>query len=110
MKKTLKDVITLSSIVKIYVPSTTDIDKPTDNKPKVIETIKFLSGLFGGATSTDAVGAWVSDGHVITEKVVIVYAFCTTEQLKAHTGDILQYCYDMKKRDGTRGYLIRDKQ
>lgn len=73
----------LDSKVSIYVPSTTNVDVPVDNKEQVKSVIKELSLLFGGATASNAVGGWVAEnGETIIEHVTIVYSFCTSEQLR----------------------------
>ena len=52
---TIPGVIRLDSRVAIYVPSTTDIDHPTDNRRQVEEVAAKLSAMFGGATATEIV-------------------------------------------------------
>ena len=71
----------LSHKFSIYVPSTIDIDTPTDNTEKVQKTLSFLSSLFGGATATQSRGAWVSESAgLVVEDVTICYAYCSTVQ------------------------------
>lgn len=66
----------LNKKISIYVPSTFDVDKTADNSKQVDKVLKAFSEMFGGATSTEAVGAWVDQrGRVIKEQVTIVYAF-----------------------------------
>lgn len=68
----------LNAKVAIYVPSTTDVNVPTDNKKFVNKVMTKFSEWFGGCTSTPAVGGWVSNsGALVVENVTIVYAFCT---------------------------------
>lgn len=50
----------LNAKVAIYVPSTTDVNVPTDNKKFVNKAMTKFSEWFGGCTSTPAVGGWVS--------------------------------------------------
>lgn len=95
--KTLKFKFDLDSKVAIYVPSTININEETDNRKQVLNVIRRLSEMFGGATASDAVGGWVSQsGEVIVEKVKVVYSFCTTGQLKDRIDDILAICEDIK--------------
>lgn len=95
--KTLKFKFDLDSKVAIYVPSTINVSKETDNRKQVLNVIRRLSEMFGGATASDAVGGWVSQsGEVIVEKVKVVYSFCTTGQLKDRIDDILSICEDIK--------------
>ena len=66
----------LSKIFKIYVPSTVNVNTAVDNSAAVAGCLSFLSGLFGGATSTPARGAWLSDSAgLVLEDVTICYAF-----------------------------------
>lgn len=95
--KTLKFKFDLDSKVAIYVPSTINVSEETDNRKQVLNVIRRLSEMFGGATASDAVGGWVSQsGEVIVEKVKVVYSFCTTGQLKDRIDDILSICEDIK--------------
>lgn len=76
----------------IYVPSTVNINETTDNTEKVRETLVFLSGLFGGATSTAASGAWVSDSAgLVVEDVTICYAFCSFWQMLRNRKTVKAY-------------------
>lgn len=81
----------LNAKVAIYVPSTTDVNVPTDNKEFVNEVMTKFSEWFGGCTSTPAVGGWVSNsGALVVEKVTIVYAFCTPESFGEHFEEVVQ--------------------
>lgn len=72
MKKELKFKFDLDCKVAIYVPSTVDVDKEVNNEQQVLQIIKKLSLLFGGATASDAVGGWVAnDGQTVIEKIKI---------------------------------------
>lgn len=72
----LKDQFHLDHVVKLYVPSTYDVDQPIDNTPYVNRTLEKFSGIFGGATAIDGQGAWLSDEKkLVKEKVTIVYSF-----------------------------------
>ena len=74
--KQLKFKFDLDSKVSIYVPSTYDVNQPVNNDARVMEIIKELSGLFGGATASDAIGGWVTaSGETVIERVKIVYSF-----------------------------------
>lgn len=84
--------------VSVYVPSTVDVNKPVDNTAKVVEIIKQLSTMFGGATASNAFGGWVAEnGEVVTEKVTIVYAFCSSEQLADNIDTVYSICLELKK-------------
>ena len=95
--KSLKFKFDLDSKVAIYVPSTINVNEQTDNTAQVMNIIRKLSTLFGGATASDAVGGWVAeDGQTVIEKVKIVYSFCTSDQLKEHISTIIAICEELK--------------
>lgn len=95
--KSLKFKFDLDSKVAIYVPSTLNVNEQTDNTDQVMNIIRKLSTLFGGATASDAVGGWVSEsGETVIEKVKIVYSFCTSDQLKEHISTIIAICQELK--------------
>jgi hypothetical protein len=76
----------------IYVPSTIDINKTTDNTEKVKQTLSFLSGLFGGATAQKSSGAWVSDSAgLVVEDVTICLAYCSLIDRFRHLKEVKQY-------------------
>lgn len=96
--KTLKFKFDLNCKVSIYVPSTMNVTEACDNTEQTMRVIRELSDLFGGATATPAVGGWVcEDGSVVTERVQIVYSFCTTDQLQTHFEDVLDICERIKR-------------
>lgn len=97
MKKQLKFKFDLDCKVAIYVPSTVNVNETVSNEKQVMEIIKRLSVLFGGATASDAVGGWVAnDGQTVIEKIKIVYSYCTSEQLKNNIDTILEICENLK--------------
>ena len=82
---------------KIYVPSTIDVNTNIDNSEKVNETLQFLSSLFGGATATDASGAWMSEtSGLVTEKVTICYAFTNFRNFWKHRKTVKQYAAKLR--------------
>lgn len=79
----------LNAKVAIYVPSTTNVNEPTDNTAIVNDVMTAFSKWFGGCTSTPAVGGWVSNsGALVVENVTIVYAFCTPESFGKHFEEV----------------------
>lgn len=95
----------LAHIFKIYVPSTMDVNTTTDNTEAVRKTLEFLSNLFGGATSTPARGAWVSNSAgLVLEDVTICYAFCTLAAKLRNRRNIMEYA--AKLRDDMRQEAI----
>lgn len=96
MKK-LKYAFDLDCKLAVYVPSTVDVDKPTDNSGMVKHVMRELSALFGGATATNACGAWLdAAGNTVIEQVSIVYSFCTSEQAMQHFEKVLALCEHIK--------------
>ena len=52
--------------------------------------------MFGGATATAAVGGWFSqDKGVVTEKITIVYAYCTKEAFTKSSERVLEIAHQM---------------
>ena len=95
--KTLKNCIKLSSQVKIYVPSTMNVNENFDSIAWVDKTLELLSKEFGGATSTAALGAWVSNqGDLIKEKITMVFSYAKQEQLERSIDKIYDFCLTMK--------------
>ena len=98
--KTLKNCIKLGSQVKIFVPSTIKVFRYLESKTHwVDEALSLLSDCFGGATSTKALGAWVSSkGDLIKEDVNLVFAYAQEKQLEENIERIYDFCLDMKKQ------------
>ena len=87
----------LNAKVAIYVPSTTDVNKPTDNTAMVNKVMESFSNWFGGCTSTPAVGGWVSNsGALVVENVTIAYAFCTPESFGKHFEEVMQLATEIR--------------
>lgn len=89
--------IALPQRVALYVPSTTDTDKPTDNAAQVERVAREFCEMFGGATAQQSTGYWLSDtAGLVREAVTIVYAACTAAQLREHLPDVLQLAQQIK--------------
>lgn len=89
--------ITLPQRVALYVPSTTDTDKTTDNAAQVERVARDFCGWFGGATAQESTGFWMSDtAGLVREAVTIVYAACTADQLREHLPDVLTLAQQIK--------------
>ena len=83
--------------VALYVPSTTDTDKPTDNAAQVERVAREFCGWFGGATAQESTGFWMSDtAGLVREAVTIVYAACTADQLHERLPDVLNLAQQIK--------------
>lgn len=72
--------------IAVYVPSTKDVDKnitATELRARVKEVEKYLAETFGGFTSAEKVGGYLSSkSSVVTEKVIPVTAFSTMQSFK----------------------------
>lgn len=87
----------LTQRVALYVPSTTDTDKPTDNAAQVERVARAFCGWFGGATAQPSAGYWISDtAGLVREAVTIVYAACTADQLRDRLPDVLTLAQQIK--------------
>ena len=94
----LKNFITLSQKIEIYVPSTINVNTEIDNSEYVKKTAILLANCFGGASSELLLGYWMSDKcGLVTEKTTKVYANCNSEDLEKHIEEIVQWCYTMKE-------------
>jgi hypothetical protein len=93
----------LGNRVAVYVPSTYNVNQVLTNEAAervVGETARFLSQLFGGATSQTATGYYVaSDGTLVTEEVTIVYSY-TRRLSRNDRKAVFDYCRDLKLRLG----------
>lgn len=97
LNKTLKNLIALSCNVRVYVPTTYNIDNPADTSKFVNQTLELLSTFFGGATQHQAFGAWKSQtGSIVKEKVVICEAFCDQNGLNEFIESIYDHCLYLK--------------
>jgi len=93
-----KSQFTLSESIKIYVPSTTDTDKKIDNESFVRDTETKLSKLFGGSTTSNGIGCWVSDSvGLVRESVKIVQSFTSVEGLEKHISEVIEICESLKR-------------
>lgn len=96
MKK-LKNLVALRHKVTIYVPATVDVDKAVDNTAQVDAAAALLSGLFGGATSSPAVGYWLTgSGQLVRENTTIVFAFAAEEALEDGIDKVVEFCDNLK--------------
>src|SRR6478609_8602054 len=75
----------LDDVVKIYVPSTYNIDQPIDNSKYVDQSLEKFSNMFGGATSDDGTGAWIGDNKNLDKNKineVVAYAKDLRKEMK----------------------------
>lgn len=97
----LKQLFKLSSKVTIYVPATAAVDQAVDNTEQVRETAALLSRLFGGATSTPALGYWLSPAvGLVAENTTVVFAYASDAALQEHIGEVVEHCEHIKTAMG----------
>ena len=95
--KRLKEVFKLSSRITLYIPSTIDVDQEIDNISYVDKAARLFADLFGGSTSTPALGYWVSANKgLIKEKTTLVFAYCSDKDLQEKVDKVIDYCIAMK--------------
>lgn len=97
----LENLIVLSASVKLYVPSTVNINETADNSAEVRAAEEAFSGWFGGATAYRALGVWKSPvAGLVHEAITIVESFCNTADLEANISAVVSYARSMKERLG----------
>lgn len=90
--------LSLNHAVALFVPSTMDVNQTTDNTTQVQAALSFFGTLFGGATSSNAEGAWRSEeSGLVTEQVTIVRTFISKKALDSHLDDVLNFASDLKR-------------
>jgi len=95
--KELESLTKLDNNIKIYVPSTVDIDKNIDTSKQIDNTLTLLSTKFGGSTSTKGVGTWVSEtAGLVKEDVTICESYCTGSALGKSLTEVISYCNELK--------------
>jgi hypothetical protein len=79
--------------IAVYVPSTKDVDKiitATELRARVKEVEKYLAETFGGFTSAEKVGGYLSSkSSVITEKVIPVTSFASMQSFKENKSKLV---------------------
>lgn len=98
--KVLQNLFKLGQNVKVFVPSTTAVNKAGDELQAVYvrKFMELLSAEFGGSTSYKALGAWLSTAEgLVTENVTIVEAFATDATFEAGLKKVLRLAAKMKR-------------
>lgn len=93
----LNNMFKLSSKITVYVPSTCDIDKVVDTTEYVNKTAELLSNSFGGATSTEALGYWMSPTvGLVKEKSIMIFAYASDSDLSDNLDKVIEWCEIMR--------------
>lgn len=94
----LKNCIKLSSKITVYVPATSGVNTAVDNTAAVEKTAALLSELFGGATSTRAVGYWLSPAAgLVSEATTVVFAYASDVALQDNITRVVDLCEEIKR-------------
>ena len=98
--KTLEGIFSLDHNIRLYIPSTKDIDKKINNtgyRGFINEALTKFGSWFGGATSFKAIGSWVSTSKgLIVEKITIVESYCDNKAVEAHLKDVIAFAKRIK--------------
>jgi hypothetical protein len=88
----------------VYVPSTSDVSKAINQKEmqgRVEEVRKTLSEMFGGFTSAEFVGGYVSqEGALINEKIMRVVSYSTRDDFQKNKRKLMQQIANWAKMWG----------
>ena len=96
--KQLQKYFSLNNSIILYVPSTQNVNEAADNAAEVEQVERFFGSTFGGFTTTEGRGGWVTDaGQLVTEAVVMVKSFCTDDMLQQHLQDVLDLAEKLKQ-------------
>jgi hypothetical protein len=97
LESKLSNLIELSSSVRVYVPSTVDTDTAADTSEVLARVQELLSSSFGGATTFDAVGCWVSpSAGLVRESVKVVQSHCDESALRANIDAVIELAESIK--------------
>jgi hypothetical protein len=96
--KKLLNCFKLSSKITLYIPATKNINEVIDNTEYVNKAATLLSNCFGGATSTPALGYWMSSTAGLTkEKTTLVFAYCKDQDIENNIDKVIEFCEGLKK-------------
>ena len=103
----LKNCLRLSSKITVYVPATNGVDTATDNTAQVKRVASALSEYFGGATSTPALGYWLSPvAGLVAENTTVVFAYASDADLQQHIEEVVSLCEELKNEMGQEAVAL----
>ncbi|MFK7972359.1 MAG: cyclic nucleotide-binding domain-containing protein [Bacteroidia bacterium] len=83
--------------VGVFIPSTMDVDVTIDPEQYVGQTLNFLAERFGGATSREANGVWLSEAAgLVGEQVHIVESYMSQTDLNRYLDEVVAYVKHLK--------------
>lgn len=98
MNAKLKNIFKLSSKITVYIPSTCDINQSVNTQKYIDACAVLLSESFGGATSCEALGYWVSpSAGLVKERSTMVFAYCSDKDLQDKIENVIDFCEAMKE-------------
>lgn len=93
--------------IAIYVPSTVNVSQACDNTKQVAETQILLAQLFGGFTTYEATGGYVTNSNqLVTEKITIVTSFVGRAK-KAQKEAIFAYAEQLRDSMTQESILVQ---
>ena len=93
----LQNMFKLSSKVTVYIPSTKNINEVINNTQYINQCATLLSECFGGATSTPALGYWMSNtAGLVKENTTMVFAYASDTDLQANIEKVITFCENLK--------------
>lgn len=98
--KTLAGLFSLDHNIKLYVPSTVNVNEEATNTQYeyVDKGLKLFSERFGGSTQSSAIGVWSSvDKGLVKENVIIVESYASAEAVDAHLLEVVEFAREMKR-------------
>lgn len=103
----LKACIKLSSKVTVYVPATNGVADAADNTEQVKKTAALLADLFGGSTSTAALGYWLSPvAGLVAENTTVVFAYASDADLQNGIAAVVDHCEALKQEMGQEAVAL----
>ena len=74
-----------------------NIDKAIDTSSYIDGAASLMSKLFGGATSTPALGYWLSPAAgLVKEMSTMVFAYCSDNDLASGIDELVNFCEKIK--------------
>lgn len=94
----LKNVFKLSSKITLYVPATKNVSEDFDNTEYIEDAAKLFSMLFGGSTSTPALGYWLSEKEgLVRERTTLVFAYASDKDLQEKIDSVVDHAESLKR-------------
>lgn len=103
----LKQFTAAAEKVEVYIPSTRNIIEHIDNAEHIEKGGRLFAELFGGFSTMEVGGGWVSDSAgLVLEKPTILYAYTNTETLEAALQKVIDFAQWLKREQGQDSILI----